>query len=163
MAVKRQKSYMAKTAEMEPQWRLVDASERPLGRMATEIARVLQGKHRPIYTPHLLTGDFVVVINAAKVRVTGKKMKQKIYYHHSGYPGGLKETPMDRLVKQNPSKIIYLAVKGMLPGSTLGERMLKRLRVYAGSEHPHQGQFAAMRQQPAKAEPEESSSQGATP
>ena len=131
--------------------------------MATQIARILQGKHRPIYTPHLLTGDYVVVVNAAKTRVTGEKMAQKRYYHHSGYPGGLREQTMEQVMQRDPSKVIYLAVKGMLPNTTLAVRMLKRLRVYPGSEHPHQGQFAAQQGEQAEAKEEQPGSQGAEP
>jgi large subunit ribosomal protein L13 len=118
----------------------VDAQDRPLGRLATEVARVLRGKHKPIFTPHLDVGDHVVVVNAEKVRLTGKKAEQKTYFRHSGYMGGEKHIPFQRMLAKHPERIIEMAVKGMLPKNALGRAMHKKLRVYAGVEHPHQGQ-----------------------
>jgi large subunit ribosomal protein L13 len=134
------KTYQAKQEEIERKWFLVDAREKTLGRMATKIAHILKGKHKPVFTPHVDTGDFVVVINAAKVHLTGKKWKQKIYYHHSGYPGGIKSISAEKLRSQRPEEIIRKAIKGMLPKNPLGRKMFKKLKVYAGEEHPHQAQ-----------------------
>jgi len=121
-------------------WYLVDAKGKILGRLAVKIAQILSGKNKPIYTPHLDTGDFVVVVNAKQVKVTGKKEEEKIYYHHSGYPGGLKERTFKELIEKKPEEVIIRAVKGMLPKNKLGRKMLKKLKVYAGPEHPHQAQ-----------------------
>lgn len=130
----------AKKGEVERKWYVVDASGKVLGRMASQIATYLRGKHKPQFTPNVDTGDFIVVINAEKVRLTGKKLDQKVYYRHTGYPGGLKaETARIRL-KRKPEKMIMDAVKGMLPKNRLGRKMLKKLKVYRGSEHPHQAQ-----------------------
>lgn len=134
------KTYSAKLNEIDRQWYIVDAKGRTLGRMASEIARILRGKHKPIYTPHLDTGDFVIVINAREVKLTGNKIDKKIYYHHSGYVGGLKSTPYRNLMEKRPEFVIQKAVKGMLPHNRLGRAMLKKLKVYAGPEHPHQAQ-----------------------
>lgn len=125
---------------VDRKWHLVDATGQVLGRMATRIALLLMGKRKPGYSPHLDLGDFVVVINAEKVKVTGKKLKDKIYYHHSGYPGGLKQRTFKELLEKHPERIIELAVKRMLPKNRLGRKMLKRLKVYKGPEHPHQAQ-----------------------
>lgn len=148
--VRHPKSYMARQRDMKPLWHLVDASEEPLGRMAVKVARILQGKHRPQYTPHALTGDYVVVVNAANTLVTGNKRKDKLYRHHTGYPGGIRTATMDEVMKKDPTRVIQIAVKGMLPHTTLGNTMLKRLHVYAGPDHPHQAQFAASK--PAEAD-----------
>jgi large subunit ribosomal protein L13 len=129
-----------KIGDIERQWWLVDAEGVPLGRLATEVARVLRGKHKPIYTPHLDTGDPVVVVNASKVILTGNKAEQKTYFRHSGYMGGEKHIPFKKMLESHPERVIELAVKGMLPKNTLGRRMKEKLRVYAGAEHPHQGQ-----------------------
>jgi large subunit ribosomal protein L13 len=137
------RTYRPKASEIERRWHVIDASGRTLGRLATEIARLLQGKHKPIYSFHLDTGDFVVVINAAKVRVTGRKMEQKIYYRHSGYPGGLKSTNLAKLLDTHPTRVIEHAVKGMLSHNRLGRAMARRLKVYAGDSHPHQAQVSA--------------------
>ncbi len=134
------KTYTVKLSDIEPQWHVIDASGRTLGRLATEVATLLMGKHKPIYTPHLNTGDFVVVTNAAKVRVTGKKAQQKVYYRHSGYPGGFRSTTFNRMMETHPTRAIEYAVKGMLPKNRLGRDMLKRLKVYSGDTHPHQAQ-----------------------
>lgn len=131
---------MAKESEIKRNWYLIDAAGLPLGRLASEIARILRGKHKPIYTPHVDTGDFVVVINAEQVALTGNKLQQKYYYRHSGYPGGLKKTRYDELLQKRPAFVLQLAVKRMLPANRLGRAMLKKLKVYAGSKHPHQAQ-----------------------
>jgi large subunit ribosomal protein L13 len=131
---------MAKESEIKRNWYLIDAAGLPLGRLASEIARILRGKHKPIYTPHVDTGDFVVVINAEQVALTGNKLQQKYYYRHSGYPGGLKKTRYDEVLQKNPAFVLQLAVKRMLPANRLGRAMLKKLKVYAGSKHPHQAQ-----------------------
>jgi len=134
------KTYAVKASEIERGWWLVDASDQTLGRLATRIATLLEGKHKPIYSPHLDSGDHVVVVNAAKVRVTGNKLTQKIYYRHSNYPGGLKEESLQTLMARKPEIVIERAVKGMLPQNRLGRAMFKKLKVYAGADHPHQAQ-----------------------
>ncbi len=133
-------TYSAKPADIKRQWHLVDASGKTLGRLSTQIARLLMGKHKPMFTPNQDTGDFVVVINADKVRVTGNKAKQKLYYRHSGYPGGFKSVTLEKTMQNNPTRVIEHAVKGMLPHTRLGDRMRKRLRVYAGDAQPHLAQ-----------------------
>jgi len=135
------KTYRTKASDIKREWHVVDASDRTLGRLATEIAQLLKGKHKPIYTRHLDTGDFVIVVNAEKVRVTGNKPKQKIYYRHSGYPGGLKEVTFEKLIEKHPTRIIEHAVRGMLPKNPLGRAMLKKLKVYDGPTHPHGAQI----------------------
>ena len=137
------KTYSTKTADIERQWHVFDASGEILGRLATQIARLLMGKHKPIFSPNQDTGDFVIVINADKVRVTGNKAKQKLYYRHSGYPGGIKSISLEKLMQTHPTRIIEHAVKGMLPHTRLGTSMRKKLRVYAGDNHPHQAQVKA--------------------
>ena len=134
------KSYMAKPEEMERKWYVIDAEDKVLGRLATEVATILTGKHKPIYTPHVDTGDFVIVINADKVKLTGKKLEQKKYYYHTGYPGGLKAVPYKQMMEKNPEKAIELAVKGMMPKNRLGRQMYKKLKVYSGPEHNHEAQ-----------------------
>ena len=134
------KTYSAKPHEIEQAWYLVDADQRTLGRLATEIADTLRGKNKPAYTPHVDTGDFVIVVNAEKVRVTGKKLEQKIYYRHSGYPGGLRERTLAEQLARRPEEVIRRAVKGMLPKNKLASAQLRKLKVYAGSEHPHTAQ-----------------------
>lgn len=138
--VRIEKTYMAKPGEIPHKWYVVDATGKTLGRLATEIARILRGKHKPQYTPHVDSGDYVVVINAAKVEVTGRKLDQKKYYHFSGYPGGLKSTTLRQMMEKSPEQVIVKAVKGMLPHNILGRRILKKLKVYAGPEHLHQAQ-----------------------
>ena len=138
--MKRNKSYMAKPSDIAPQWHLVDATGQTLGRLATRISRALQGKDKPTYTPHMLTGDYVIVVNAGKVRVTGRKPTQKVYYKHSGYVGNLKTYLMKDMLETNPERVIQLAVKGMLPKTNRGREMLGRLRVYKGDSHPHEAQ-----------------------
>lgn len=130
-------------SEVKREWRVLDASGRTLGRLATEVAVLLRGKHKAMFSPSLDTGDFVVVINAAKVRVTGKKANLKLYYHHSGYPGGLKSKKLAELLDTRPTAVIEHAVKGMLPHNSLGRQMFRKLKVYAGPDHPHQAQVAA--------------------
>lgn len=122
------------------EWHVVDAAGKPLGRMASEIAHILRGKHKPTYSPHLDLGDHVIVINAEKVHVTGKKRQQKLYYRYSGYPGGLKTSTMQNEMKKDPTRIVVRAVRGMLPHNRLGRKLLKKLKVYAGAEHPHKAQ-----------------------
>ena len=130
----------AKPAEVRREWLLIDAEDKTLGRLATEIARRLRGKHKPEYTPHVDTGDYIVVVNAEKIRVTGNKMKDKMYHHHTGYIGNLKSISLEKLLQKAPERVIQSAVKGMLPKNPLGRAMFKKLRVYAGSEHEHQAQ-----------------------
>jgi len=134
------KSYMASTANVERKWYVVDAADQTLGRLSSEIAKVLRGKNKPTYTPHIDTGDYVIVINADKIKVTGKKLDQKIYYHHSDYVGGMKETTLKEMLDKKPENVITLAVKGMLPKGPLGRSMLTKLHVYAGPEHDHAAQ-----------------------
>jgi large subunit ribosomal protein L13 len=134
------KSYMAKANEVERKWYIIDAEDKVLGRLATEIATILRGKNKPIYTPHVDTGDFVIVINADKVKPTGKKLEQKNYTYHTGYPGGLRQVSYGELMEKNPEKIIELAVKGMLPKNSLGRQMYRKLKVYRGTEHGHEAQ-----------------------
>lgn len=134
------KTFVAKENEINKNWYLVDAKDKILGRLATQIAMRLRGKHKPIFTPHADTGDFIVVVNAEKIKLTGNKWNEKVYYRHSGYPGGLKETPVKKLLEKNPADILRFAVKGMLPKNSLGRRQLKKLKVYAGADHPHQAQ-----------------------
>ncbi len=135
-----QKTYMAKKEDIGQQWYLIDAAGLSLGRLASEVARLLKGKHKPTYTPHLDMGDYIVVINAAKVVLTGKKAEQKFYYRHTGYPGGLKKIRYDDLMEKWPERAIHLAVKRMLPSNRLGRSLLRKLKVYAGSQHPHEAQ-----------------------
>ncbi len=135
------KTYTAKAAEIEHKWHFIDASGKNLGRLASEIAQILKGKHKPMYTPHLDTGDYVVVINAAKIQVTGQKLDQKFYYRHSGYPGGFRQVSLRERLATNPAAVVEHAVRGMLPRNRhLGEAMFRKLKVYAGDSHPHQAQ-----------------------
>ena len=134
------KSYMASPSTIEKKWYVVDAAGHTLGRLASEVASVLRGKNKPIYTPHIDTGDYVIIINADKIKVTGKKLDQKIYYHHSDYVGGMKETTLKDMLSKKPEFVTEHAVKGMLPKGPLGRQMLSKLHVYAGSEHPHEAQ-----------------------
>jgi len=131
------KTYSVKASEIKREWHVIDAAGQVLGRLATQVARLLMGKHKPIFTRNLDTGDYVVVINVDKVRVTGNKAKQKVYYRHSGYPGGLKTISYDKLMETDPTRVIEHAVKGMLPHTRLGASMMKKLRVYVGDTHPH--------------------------
>jgi len=134
------KSYCAKPNEVQQDWLLVDAEGQTLGRLAVEIAHRLRGKHKPVFTPHVDTGDFIVVINAEKVKLTGKKLEDKKYYRHTGYPGGIRETNAAKMLATKPTDILTIAVKGMLPKNSLGRKMLSKLKVYTGSAHPHQAQ-----------------------
>jgi len=134
------KSFIAKPQEIQRKWYVIDAEGRTLGRMASEAAAILRGKKKPIYTPHVDCGDYVIIINAEKVEVTGKKRKEKIYKHHSGYPGGLRELTFEKLQERNPEEIVRHAVKGMMPNGKLGRQMFKKLKVYAGPEHDHAAQ-----------------------
>jgi len=134
------KTYYAKPGEVEREWLLIDATDLVLGRLATQVAMILRGKKKPTYTPNVDTGDFVVIVNAEKIRLTGNKADQKAYYAYSGYPGGLKETSFKTMMEKHPERIIEKAVRGMLPKGTLGRQMGKKLHVYAGPDHPHQAQ-----------------------
>ena len=149
----RTRPYNVKQSDLRPEWHVVDAKGRTLGRVSTEIATLLQGKHKPTYTPHLAAGDFVVVVNADKFRVSGNKRAAKIYYRHSGYHGGLTEQTLEELLAKHPTRALRQAVKGMLPKNTRGKHMLSRLKLYEGEEHPHQAQVNASRAQVAPVEP----------
>lgn len=135
-------TYMAKKNDVERNWRLIDAEGKVLGRLATEIADTLRGKNKPTYTPHVDTGDFVIVVNAEKVVLTGKKLSDKVYYHHTGYPGGIKGVTAGKLLDEKPEQLIFEAVKGMLPKNKLQKLFLKKLKVYSGAVHPHEAQHA---------------------
>jgi large subunit ribosomal protein L13 len=134
------KTYQAKKEALDHQWYLVNAEGKVLGRLATQLANLLRGKNKPIFTPHVDTGDFVVVVNAKKVVLTGKKMQDKIYYHHTGHPGGIREISAEKLLAKKPTEVVRIAVKGMLPKTSLGRQMLRKLKVYAGPNHPHDSQ-----------------------
>lgn len=134
------KSFMASPATIDRKWYVVDATDMTLGRLSSEVAKVLRGKNKPIFTPHIDTGDYVIVVNAEKIKVTGKKLDQKIYYHHSEYVGGMKETTLREMLAKKPERVIELAVKGMLPKGPLGREMYKKLYVYAGPDHKQQAQ-----------------------
>jgi len=134
------KTFSAKPAEVKRDWYVIDAEGKTLGRMATEIARRLRGKHKPEYTPHVDTGDYIIVINAEKVHVTGKKAQDKMYYHHTGFPGGIRSISFGKLIDRAPTRAIEIAVKGMLPKNPLGRAMFRKLKIYAGSEHNHAAQ-----------------------
>ena len=140
------KTYMAKPAEVDRKWYVIDAANQTLGRLSSEVASILRGKHKPTYTPHVDTGDFVIIINAEKIRLTGDKLNQKKYRYHTGYPGGLKETDYRTLLQKKPEKAIEVAVKGMLPHTRLGNQMITKLKVYRGTEHPHQAQKPEIRE-----------------
>ncbi|MFC2010245.1 50S ribosomal protein L13 [Chloroflexota bacterium] len=137
------KTYSTKASEIKHEWHLIDATDEILGRLSTRIAGLLMGKHKPIFTRHLDTGDYVVVINAEKIRVTGNKTRQKTYYRHSGYPGGLKSVSLEKMMQTDPTRVIEHAVKGMIPHNRLGAQMLKKLKVYVGDAHPHKAQTNA--------------------
>jgi large subunit ribosomal protein L13 len=140
------KTYMAKPAEVERKWYVIDASGQTPGRLSSEVASILRGKHKADYTPHVDTGDYVIVINAQEIKLTGDKLNQKMFRYHTGYPGGLKEMDYRTLLQKKPEKAIEAAVKGMLPHNRLGNKMYKKLKVYRGSEHPHQAQKPEIRQ-----------------
>lgn len=134
------RTYSPKPADVQRQWYVIDATDVVLGRLASQVARLLRGKHKPIFAPHVDTGDFVIVVNADKVVLTGNKLQQKRAYRHSGYPGGLRSIPYSELMEKRPERVIEKAVKGMLPKNSLGRKMAKKLKVYAGPDHPHQAQ-----------------------
>lgn len=134
------KTFSAKEQAVMRKWYIVDATDKTLGRISTQIAKYLRGKHKPEYTPHVDTGDFVVVINADKVAVTGNKLTDKVYYHHTGHPGGIKSSTLEQMLEKHPTRVIEKAVKGMLPKNSLGRKMYGKLKVYAGAEHPHAAQ-----------------------
>ena len=138
------KTYSARNESVERGWCLVDADGKVMGRLAAEIARRLRGKHKPVYTPHIDTGDFIVVVNAEKIVFTGKKLTDKIYYHHTGYPGGLKSTTADKMLAGKPEELLLNTVRGMLPKNSLGRQMLKKLKVYKGDKHPHKAQMVKL-------------------
>ena len=140
MIKKRKKTYTAKPSDIQRDWYVIDATGLVLGRLASELARRLRGKHKPEYTPHMDTGDYIVVVNAQAVAVTGKKVTDKMYYRHSGYPGGIREMAFKDVIARHPERVIQLAVKGMLPKGPLGRQMLRKLKVYAGDAHPHEAQ-----------------------
>lgn len=140
--MKRTSTFFPKPGEISAKWRVIDVSGQTLGRVARDIAIALQGKDKPTFTPHVITGDYVVVLNASKIRVTGRKLTQKLYYRHSGYVGNLKTFKLEDMLKSRPERVIELAVKGMLPHNSIGRHMLNRLKVYAGDSHPHQAQMA---------------------
>jgi large subunit ribosomal protein L13 len=131
---------MVNPNEIERKWFIIDAEGKTLGRLASEVAKILRGKNKPIYTPHLDTGDHVIILNAEKVVLTGKKLDQKMYTTHSGYPGGIKQVPYRRFLAEKPEKAVYEAIRGMIPHNRLGRKMIKKLRVYRGAEHPHEAQ-----------------------
>ncbi|NKB80498.1 MAG: 50S ribosomal protein L13 [Nitrospirales bacterium] len=134
------RTFQAKPHEVQRKWHLIDAKDQTLGRLAVRVATLLRGKHKPTFTPHVDTGDHVVVINASQVRLTGNKLRDKTYYHHTGYPGGLKSTTAKRLLEKKPIEILNKAIRGMLPKTPLGKQSAKKLRIYPGAEHPHQAQ-----------------------
>jgi large subunit ribosomal protein L13 len=136
-------TYSTKVSDIERKWWVIDASGKTLGRLASEVASLLKGKHKPIYSPHLDVGDYVIVVNAAEVKVTGNKLSQKTYYRHTGYPGGLKSISLGRMMETHPTRVIEHAVKGMLPRNRLGAAMFSKLKVYPGAEHPHEAQVKA--------------------
>lgn len=133
-------TFTAKKENINPKWYIVDAKGEVLGRLASKIATIIRGKHKPIFTPHMDTGDFVIVVNAGKVRLTGNKMKDKIYYHHTGYPGGIRKISAEKLLQKKPGEVLKKAIRGMLPKNSLGRTILKKAKIYASSEHPHVAQ-----------------------
>jgi large subunit ribosomal protein L13 len=135
-----EKTYVTRNKDVQREWYVVDAAGQTLGRLAARVARILHGKHKPTYSPSVDTGDFVIVVNAEKIHVTGRKLDQKIYYRYSGYPGGLKEITLRNLLQKHPARVIEHAVRGMLPKNRLGRQMFKKLKVYAGPDHPHAAQ-----------------------
>jgi len=138
------KTYSAKKEDVARDWYYIDADGQVLGRLAAEIARRLRGKHKPVYTPHVDTGDFIIVMNAEKVSLTGKKLTDKVYHHHSGYPGGLKSATAGKILAEKPEELLRSAVRGMLPKNSLGRQMLKKLKIYTGDKHPHKAQMAEL-------------------
>jgi large subunit ribosomal protein L13 len=134
------KTYTPRAAEIQREWFVIDAKDQTLGRLATQIAVLLRGKHKPMFSPHMDVGDYVIVLNCDKIRVTGRKLDQKFYYRHSGYPGGLKSESLREMLRRHPERVIQAAVRGMLPKNRLGRKMIKKLKIYAGDTHPHQAQ-----------------------
>lgn len=134
------KTYSPTPEDIQREWFVVDAKDKTLGRLATEVAQILRGKHKPIYAPHMDTGDYVIIINCEKIRVTGDKLDSKVYYRHSGYPGGLKSVTLRQQLNRYPERVLHAAVRGMLPKNKLGRQMIKKLKIYAGDKHPHQAQ-----------------------
>ena len=134
------KTYSPKQEDIRREWFVIDAKDQTLGRLASQVAVLLRGKHKPMFTPHMDTGDFVIIVNADKIRVTGKKLDQKVYYRYSGYPGGVKARTLREQLARNPERVIRLAVRGMLPKNRLGRHMIRKLKIYAGDKHPHQAQ-----------------------
>ena len=147
------KTYTLRPKEIETRWHVLDADGQTLGRLATQVAHLLRGKYRPTFTPHLDNGDFVIVVNAAKVRTTGRKADQKLYRQHSGYPGGLKETLMSKMLQTHPDRVVQKAVKGMMPHNRLSRQLLNHLKIYSGPEHPHEAQVNAGRSKRKEASP----------
>lgn len=145
------KTYSMKAGEIEKAWQVIDADGQTLGRLATQVATLLQGKHKPTYTSHLDMGDFVVVTNASRIKVTGNKLEDKLYYRHTGYVGGLKETPLADMLAKHPERVLELAVRGMLPRNRLARHLLRHMKVYAGPEHPHEAQVTGSQKRQAKA------------
>jgi large subunit ribosomal protein L13 len=152
--MKQTKTYSLKAGEIDKAWHVVDATDVTLGRLASRLATLLMGKHKPTYSPHLDMGDFVVVVNASRVRLTGNKRQQKVYYRHTGYMGGLKETLLEDMLARNPRRVVELAVRGMLPRNRLATHLLRHLKVYAGPEHPHEAQVNASRKRHSGPDPE---------
>jgi large subunit ribosomal protein L13 len=149
--MKRMKTYSLKGGDIDKRWHVVDAADQTLGRLASEVAGLLMGKHKPDYSPHLDMGDFVVVVNATKVRITGNKVRDKKYYRHTGYMGGLKAIPLSRMMERHPDRVIEMAVRGMLPRNRLSRHVHRHLKVYAGPDHPHEAQVNASRKRKAAA------------
>ncbi len=158
--MKRTSTYFPKPGVVKDNWRVIDATGQNLGRMARDIAVALQGKDKPAFTRHVITGDHVVVVNAAKLNVTGRKLLQKMYYRHSGYVGNLKTFPLRNMMEQHPERVVQLAVKGMLPGNKMGRQMLRRLKVYAGAAHPHEAQVRPETQQSETQQPDTQQNEG---
>lgn len=156
--MKKMRTYSLKGADIRREWHVLDAADQTLGRLATRIAHLLRGKHKPTYSPHLEMGDYVIVVNASRVRVTGKKLQDKVYYRHSGYHGGLKTITLGDLLAKRPTRVIEAAVRGMLPHNRLGRKLLRNLKVYAGPDHPHEAQVKASQKQAGQEAPGEAAS-----
>jgi large subunit ribosomal protein L13 len=150
--LKRTPTYSLKAGDITQRWLVLDAADQTLGRLATHAARLLRGKHKPTFSPHLEMGDYVIIVNAARVRVTGRKLQDKIYYRHSGYHGGLKSVTLGQLMATRPARVVEMAVRGMLPHNTLGRQLFKNLKVYAGPEHPHEAQVRGSEKEAAAAQ-----------
>jgi large subunit ribosomal protein L13 len=156
--MKKMRTYSLKAADIRREWHVMDAADQTLGRLATRIASLLRGKHKPTYSPHLEMGDYVIVVNASRVRVTGKKLEDKVYYRHSGYHGGLKTITLGDLLAKRPTRVIEMAVRGMLPHNRLGRKLFGNLKVYAGPDHPHEAQVKASQEQVEKVAPGQAAS-----